>query len=52
MMFNVVWRTYGGHGGIEESFNSYEEAEKYLDYLNEHEEDSEVYFEIEEVKGV
>ena len=49
-MFNVIWRTYGGHWGIEESFNSYEEAEKYMEELNEEEEDSEVYFEIEEVK--
>jgi hypothetical protein len=49
-MFNVIWSTYGSHWGIEETFNTLKEAEDYLEYLAENEEDSEVNFEIVEVK--
>lgn len=47
--FNVIWHTYGGHYGIEDTFDTMEEAEKYIEYLEEVEEDSEVSWEIEEV---
>ena len=48
-MFKVYWRS-GCDWGLMESFNTMKEAEEYKDYLDENEEDCEVWYTIEEEK--